>query len=116
MKVKKAFGKPIGVELSAAERKAMYLEINRQLMEKDEKYRADVDAMVLYCLMAEYGWKRKRLRKFWNAFIKVHKELREHYLMHDPGDNEWLAHWKLKKIGVDVREWYKEDEQIEQNQ
>lgn len=111
MIVKKLNGKPYGVEFSSAERKAMNLEINRQLMEKDEEYKEDIDAMVLYVLLAEYGWKKKRLRKFWKAFIRVHKALREYYLMDEPGDNEWLAHRELNRIGVDIHQWYKEDEE-----
>ena len=110
MRVKKFNGKPYGVELTAAERKAMNLEINRQILEKDEKYTEDIDAMVLYVLMAHYGWKKKRLRKFWNAFIREHQALKDYYQMDEPGDNEWLAHRKLKEIGVDIHQWYKEDE------
>ncbi len=111
MIIKKLNGKPYGVEFSSAERKAMNLEINRQLMEKDEKYKEDIDAMILYALMVHKGWKKKRLRDFWKAFSRIHKELREYYLMDEPGDNEWLAHRKLKQIGVDIHEWYKEDEE-----
>ena len=110
MRVKKLNGKPYGVELTAAERKAMELEINRQIIEKDEQYKEDIDAMVLYVLMAHYGWKKKRLRRFWNAFVAEHKALCEFYLMKEPGDNGWLAHRKLKEIGVDIHQWYKEDE------
>ena len=69
--------------------------------------------MVLYVLMVHYGWKKKRLRKFWNAFIAEHKALREYYQMYEPGDNEWLAHRKLQEIGVDVRQWYEEDNKRE---
>ena len=110
MKVKKLKGKPYGVELTAVERKAMELEINRQIAEKDKQYQENVDALVLYVLMSRYGWRKKRLRKFWNAFIEEHKALREYYLMDEPGDNEWLAHRKLNQIGVDIHQWYKEDE------
>lgn len=113
MRVKKFNGKPYGVEFSAAERKAMNLEINRQIMEKDERYKEDIDAMVLYVLMAHYGWKKKRLRKFWKAFITEHQALRDYYLMDEPGASEWLAHRKLKEIGVEIHQWYKEDEQSE---
>ena len=115
MRVKKFNGKPYGVEFSAAERKAMNLEINRQIAEKDEKYQEDIDALVLYVLMVHYGWKKKRLRRFWDAFIAEHKALREYYLMEDPGDSEWLAHWKLKKIGVDIHQWYEEGNSNEQS-
>lgn len=112
MRVKKFNGKPYGVEFTAAERKAMNAEINRQIAEKDEQYKEDLDAMVLYVLMAHYGWRKKRLRRFWNAFIAEHKALMEWYQLDEPGDNEWLAHHKLKEIGVDIHQWYKEDEQI----
>ena len=111
MKVKSYGGKVYGAELTAAEKKAMAIEINRQLLERDEQYAADIDAMVLYTLMEHYGWGKKRLKDFWKAFIAEHKALRDRYEMYDAGDNEWLAHRKLKDIGVDIREWYAEDEE-----
>ena len=110
MRVKAYKGKVFGAELTAAEKKAMAIEINRQLLEKDEQYAVDIDALVLYTLMSHYGWKRKRLKAFWEAFTAEHKALREFYQMEDPGDNEWLAHRKLQDIGVDIREWYKESQ------
>ena len=109
MRVKSYRGKVFGAELTAAEKKAMNIEINRQLVERDKQYAADIDAMVLYTLMAHYGWKKKRLKRFWKAFIAEHKSLREFYQMDEPGDNEWLAHRMLKEIGVDIDEWYKEE-------
>ena len=113
MRVKKFNGKPYGVELTAAEKKAMHEEINRQILEKDEKYKEDLDAMTLYVLMFRYGWRKKRLRRFWEAFLEAHLALRRHYEMNAPGDGEWLAHRELRKIGVDVHQWYKEDKQNE---
>jgi hypothetical protein len=110
MRVKKYKGKPYGVNFTAAEMKAVNLEIDRQILEKDEAYSVDVDAMVLYTLMSHYGWKKRRLRKFWEAFITEHKALREHYEMHGVGDQEWLSHKMLKEIGVDVHQWYKEEQ------
>ncbi len=109
MRVKSYRGKVFGAELTAAEKKAMNIEINRQLVERDKQYAADIDAMVLYTLMAHYGWKKKRLKRFWKAFIVEHKALREFYQMDEPGDNEWLAHRMLKEIGVDIQQWYQED-------
>lgn len=110
MRIKKHKGKVFGAELTAAEKKAIDIEIDRQIAEKDAQYAVDIDAMVLYTLMAHYGWKKKRLKRFWDAFIVEHKELRERYQMNEPGDNEWLAHQKLKAIGVDVHQWYKEEQ------
>lgn len=109
MRVKKLNGKPYGVELTAQERKAMNLEINRQIAARDEKYKEDIDALVLYVLMAHYGWRKKRLHRFWKAFIEEHKALREYYQMNDDGDAEWLAHRMLQEIGVDIHQWYRED-------
>ena len=111
MRVKSYKGKVFGAELTAAERKAMNIEINRQLVERDKQYQEDIDAMVLYALMVHKGWKKKRLRKFWDDFIKIHKELREFYQMDAPGENEWLAHRMLKEIGVDVHQWYEEEQE-----
>lgn len=102
-------GKVFGVELTAAEKKAMDIEINRQLIERDKQYAEDIDAMVLYTLMTHYGWGKKRLKGFWNAFLASHNALREFYQMDAPGENEWLAHRKLREKGVDVHQWYEED-------
>ncbi len=109
MRVKIYKGKVFGAELTSAEQKAMNIEINRQTLIKDKLYAADIDALMLYALMKHKGWKKKRLKAFWKAFNSEHKALREHYKMNEPGDNEYLAHRELKKIGVDINEWYKED-------
>lgn len=108
MRVKSYKGKAYGVDLTAKERKAMMSEINRQLVERDRQYAADIDALILYTLMSGYGWKQKRLKEFWQTFVAEHKALQEYYLMDDPGDAEWMAHRKLQEIGVNVHEWYKE--------
>lgn len=64
MRIKKHKGKVFGADLTAAERQAMKLEINRQILKQDEQYTVDMDAMILYTLMAHYGWKRKGSRGF----------------------------------------------------
>lgn len=95
--------------LTSKQKQAIEVEIHRQIAETDEKYAADIDALILYTLMSHYGWKQKRLKSFWKAFIAEHKNLRELYRAFQPGDSEYLAHMKLKEIGVDVRQWYKEE-------
>lgn len=47
MRIKKAGGKVFGAVLTAAERKAMDMEINRQIVEADRRYADDIDAMTL---------------------------------------------------------------------
>lgn len=51
MRVKQYKGKVFGADLTAKERLAMNIEINRQIVEADRKYTNDIDAMVLYTLM-----------------------------------------------------------------
>ena len=46
MRIKKAGGKVFGAVLTAAERKAMDIEINRQIVEADRRYAND---MTLWC-------------------------------------------------------------------
>ena len=108
---KKFKGKPYGAELTAAERRAMNIEINRQIAVKDEQYQENLDALILYVLMVKRGWKKKRLHDFWKDFIAVHKELRDFYQMDKAGDAEWFCHRELKKIGVDVHQWYEEEKE-----
>ena len=84
MRVKKAGGKVFGADFTAAERKAMNLEIQRQLAEYDLKHANDLDAIIL----AEYF------------------DLVKRYEM-DEADNIWLNTRKLKEIGVDIESWNK---------
>lgn len=86
-------------------------EINKLILERDKQYSADMDAMILYVLMTEYGFRKKRLRKFWDTFRRAHQELRDYYEMQSNRDNVWLAHRKLADIGVDVKEWQSEIEE-----
>lgn len=96
-----------GADLTAAERKAMSIEINRQIAEADKQYRNNIDIMVLYALRAHLGFGKKRLRRFYEAFNKVHEMLIAHYEMPEE-DGTWLADRELKKIGVDVAAWNRE--------
>ena len=47
MRVKQYKGTVYGAELTAKERRAMNIEINRQIVEADRKYLNNVDAMIL---------------------------------------------------------------------
>lgn len=97
------------IQLSQKERKAMNDEINRQILERDEAFSLDFDSTVLWTLHICFGFGKKRLRRFWDTFLAEHNRLREYYQM-DPEDNGWLCRRKLKDIGVDVEEWYREQE------
>lgn len=111
MLIKKSGGKVFGAALTAAEKKAMNMEINRQIAEADRRYTDDIDAMVLYTLRVHLGFGAKRLRRFYEAFSAEHDRLIQHYEM--PDDFVWLCKEKLKEIGVDVEAWNREKRDVE---
>ena len=47
MQIKQSGGKVFGAVLTAKERKAMEIEINRQILEADRQYQDDIDAAVI---------------------------------------------------------------------
>ncbi|MCM1524031.1 MAG: hypothetical protein NC120_06195, partial [Ruminococcus sp.] len=61
-------------------------------------------AMVLWVLHEEFGFGKKRLRKFFDRFSVSLDKLIQWYEM-DGSDRTWLCSYKLKGIGVDVEEW-----------
>lgn len=68
MVVKKAGGKIYGAVLTSAEKKAMNMEIERQLAEYTRKHEVELNAMILYVLHEQLGFGEQRLRKFFDRF------------------------------------------------
>lgn len=97
MKVKKAGKRVFGAVMSAAEKKAMDMEIQRQLAEYDRKHIREIDALVLW----------ERLKKFYDNFSRGIEALIRRYEM-EQGDDVWLCTYKLKEIGCDLEKWEKE--------
>lgn len=52
-----------GASLTAAEKKAMDLEIQRELAEYDRKHLAEMDALILWVLHEQFGFGAKRLAR-----------------------------------------------------
>lgn len=107
MYMKKAGGKVYGSHLTAAEKKAMDIEIRRQLAEYDLKHANELDAMILWHLHEEFGFGPKRLKQFYDTFAVRLDELIKHYEMTD-SDMIWLCTYKLKQYGIDIEEWNKQ--------
>ena len=72
-------------EKSAKERAtaAAIHEIDRQILEHDEAYSLDIDAMVLWTLHVYLGFGKKRLERFYRDMLKEHIHMREVYEMDD---------------------------------
>lgn len=92
-----------------AEQKAMNMEIQRQLVEYDRKNELELDAIILWELHTQLGLGPKRLKKFFDGFSDALNALVNRYEM-DISDDFWLCTHKLKEIGVDVEDWYRQKE------
>lgn len=101
MVVKKAGGKIYGAVLTSAEKKAMNMEIERQLAEYTRKHEVELNAMILYVLHEQLGFGEQRLRKFFDRFSVEIDALVKYYEMDDE-DAEWLCTRKLLDMGIDA--------------
>lgn len=88
---------------SKRQEKIMLEEIKKQIRVEDEKHFDDTVIMFLYAIHIELGFGKKRLRRMFDRFDKIHQDLLDHYDMN--GDAPWLCRKKLKDIGVDLDEW-----------
>lgn len=104
MRIKKSMGNIYGMDLTASERKAMELEIQRQLAEYDDTHIREFDAMILWVLHTQYGFGHDRLKKFYKEFNSQIDALLDRYLMENK-DSLWLCTYKLKEYGVDLEAW-----------
>ena len=101
-------------EKSAKERAtaAAIHEIDRQILEHDEAYSLDIDAMVLWTLHVYLGFGKKRLERFYRDMLKEHIHMREVYEM----DDTYPERYKLKELcNVDVEALNNEFKEIIHN-
>lgn len=109
MRIKKAGGHIYGAEMSSAEKKAMNLEIQRQLAEYDAKHILEIDAIVLWQLHKQLGFGSKRLKKFFSAFNPAIDALTKRYELEDEAQ-VWLCTYQLQNYGIDLKKWENERE------
>lgn len=107
MIVKKAGGKVYGATLTAAERKAMNIEIQRQLAEYERNRTTEIDSMILWVLHSQFGFGLERLKRFYDCFAVSIDQLVKRYEMEDE-DQVWLCTHMLKEYGVDIEKWHNE--------
>jgi thymidylate synthase (FAD) len=106
--VKKSGGKIFAVQFNKAEEKALNQAINEQIVANDRAFDMDKESSILWMLHTQFGFGPKRLKLAWKLFYAETLKLREYYLM-DQEDDGWLARQKLKDIGCDIEEWYREE-------
>ena len=104
MRVNKSAGKIFGAQLSAAEKKALDMEVKRQISEYDQKHRLELQAVFLWVLHEHLGFGEKRLKQFFDIFDEAIDALIERYDL-ETKDSAWLCTLKLKEIGIDIQKW-----------
>lgn len=109
MLILKSKGRVYGAKMTAAEKKAMDIEIRKQFAEYDRKNEVEINAIVLWVLRTQLKFGPKRLRRFFDRFNPAIKALIDQYEMDDT-DDIWLCTRQLKEYGVDVEQWMKESE------
>lgn len=107
MIVKKYKGTIYGGELTASERKAMDLEIQKELSQYERKHINETDAIALYVALETFRCSKKKLKEYYIGFDTLFRELLDRYEM-DVSDGAWLCTRKLKQMGIDIEEWAKE--------
>ena len=105
MIVKKSGKIILGADLTVAERKALEIEIRKQIAESEKQFELDMDSMVLWTLHEKLGLGAKRLKEFYKAIKQGHDELTKYYMIED---YPWICRRGLEEIGVNIEEWDKE--------
>lgn len=101
-------GKSIyGANLTSAEKKALDIEVRRQIADYDRRNSMEIDAIFLWQLHEQLGFGPKRLRDFFDKFRPAIDALLERYELSE-SDEVWIQTRELRDIGVDLEQWYKE--------
>lgn len=93
-------------------RQQILKETRREVFRQRKALDDDFDAMVLWVLHERFGFGKKRLRRYYDAFMEAYGALRDFYVGED-ADGEavqdgtvcFKAKQDLLKIGVDIAEW-----------
>lgn len=103
-------GKIYGAKLTSDEKKAMQIEILKEIAELDRKNRNEIDAIFLWWLHEKLGFGYERLKQFYYEFNPAIEALCQRYEMTDTGDDVWLCTKKLKDYDerIDIAQWSKE--------
>lgn len=73
-----------------------------------ESYRKEFLAVAMLTLAETYGFGKKRLRRFFDAFGNLYDDTKKYY-QYDRDDAIWVCTRKLRtNYGVDLEEWEKE--------
>lgn len=95
--------------MTAAQQWAMKDEIRRQVLIADKRYSNDFAAGVLWVLHSQFGFGPVRLRRFFEAYGKVHDQLRAQYEFDSDTDTCFVCTQRLREYGIDIDKWNEEE-------
>ena len=88
--------------MSKKQHQAMDEEIKKQIEQAEQSRGTEWDAAILWALHLCFGFGKKRLRRFFDFFVKLYNT-----------NNRWQIGADniefLKGIGVDIEEWNREE-------
>lgn len=91
--------------MNSKQKKAMNLEINKQIIENETNFAIENDAAILWTLHEVFGFGKKRLRRFWDAMNKNNEITINEF--EDPDSKGSGFKEKLCLIKVDVEDWHR---------
>lgn len=101
---------PIPTEMQRRIKELAAKEARQAILEADDKYLSDLDAIILWSVHVVFGAGERRLRRFWLRFGEEHERLHKRYELGDGvEDYAWICREHLKAIGVDIEAWQKGD-------
>lgn len=107
MRIKRSGKHIFGADLTAAEKKAMNIEIAKQLAEYTRKYQVEIESIFLREMRHKYGHGATRLRRDFDDFANDLDDLIARYELGDE-DRLWIVQQQLKQEGFDVEQWHRE--------
>ena len=108
MEVRKAFGQVFGANLNANERKALDIEIRKELADFTRRHAMEVDATFLCILQDQLGFGEVRLKRFFDEFSPAIQALADRYEAETDDELTFVCTYKLKERGIDLAKWYEE--------
>ena len=102
MLVLKSHGTIFGAKLTAAEKKALGIEIRKEASEQERKFAMELEAMVIWHIRQKLGWGPKRLREFYDSFNRDVDALLGRYELEDEDDIPDISEIAAKRVNADA--------------
>ena len=104
MYIKKTGKNIFGAVLTSAEKKAMDIEIQKELAEYDRKNVKEICSIIIRILRDEFGFSKKKAKQFYMSVDSSVMNLIRYYEL-GLGDDAWISTRILKEQGIDIDEW-----------